>query len=467
MIKPLTKVLHDFDIKAWVLHGSVDLQARVENEQLQTGGLDRASFVEMLFGDIDPMLFPVGHLMDHRVRMSLQTAEKAFAMGADEVRRILRRMLSMSANPTASCLIAKALGRRPRADAALLCKLHTQYPEFAALCLSGRLGDFSASVPVPAAEAFTAPVEMMAVYYGALELQLVALRPWAIEQFRIGLDGGGETSAMAQHSRDILALYQALEFLAKYVATGTKSCGRRPDLINSLRPKADQALASIKKSYPWLSDNEILRLTNDLFARTKAVRQSEQAKFEAMHKALAKTIKGQQQPLRKRSSTVAAGVEAGEQIAFAAVRLLALASGVAGAIKHPVSRHRTNGLSCFGQPPVWNDRRFGTLYLVSMRLLRQDPLYGPLLDSNGAHADLSSQIRIAAAAGSTIGEETHKSVRETHKSWFGRNTPVRGTGLIGSCSWDMLPCFRFSSSQNDPPWTFTAIPSPHALLESL
>lgn len=468
IVKPLTYALENISIEDVFLNKRcTDFQAEADRERLQTGGLDRAAFLDKVFSRLDPLMFPVGHLMDHRVRMPLATAEAALRAGEVDVKRLLRRMLSMSANPKASSFVANSLGRRPQADAKLLCEWHESHPQFAALCLSGRFGDFSKDVPVPEGSAFTAPVAMMALYYGALELQLIALRQWAIEQFRIGVDAESETSTMGQVAKDILSLFNGLEFIAKSVRAGRTVSGRRPNVVQSLKSKAEQELAAIKSAHPDLSDDDILKITDKLFVQSRDSHETEHEKFKAMRKALAEVKKGQGQALRKLSSTVIANAESGEQVAFAAIRLLALDKGLHGAIQHPKTVHRTDGLSCFGQLPVWNDRRLGTLYLVSMRLLRQDQLYGPLVDRNGVHADLKAQIKISADEGTTIGQETFKTVRETQQAWFGRTTAARGTPLTGSSKWDILPCYRFAASSRDDEWKFHPVPTPKSLLEML
>jgi hypothetical protein len=462
MLKRLTQPLTDISVSGFFENGFVDVQLQAETERIQTEGLSRDKYLELLFGRGSTYALPVGHLMDHRVRMPLDKAKAALLAGPATVVPLLDRMLLMTRNTQSCQAVGSVLGRNPQVDADLLCTIHADYPAFAELCLSGRLGDSSRGIAVPNGDQFLDPVAMMACYYGALECQLVALRPREIEGFRLGLDTGSETATMGQHAEDTLQLFDALKRIRNYLRTGSYGPGTMPDLIRSLEPVAKRELADLQQRNPHWTDEQILAQVTLLIRKSARKIQAGERALKARRSRLAE----RQQPLRCRSSTVVEGQTAAFQVAYATGRLLSLVDGVRSAIRHPSERVRTRWEECFGKGPDRQDKRWNILYRIYMQELRQDSVVPPHPALAASQPSPLNGIP-CDEDGSTPSEDLFKEVIRSSKGWHPRSSVATKLVLTGSARFDVLPCFRFSPSWRDPQWTFVPVPSPAAQLKRL
>jgi hypothetical protein len=462
MLKPLTQPLLDISILPFFEKRFVDIQVQAETERIQTEGLSRDQYLDLLFGQASSYALPVGHLMDHRVRMPLDKAKAALLAGPASVVPLLDRMLLMTPNSQSRQAVGRVLDRDPQLDADLLCTIHAAYPAFAELCLSGRLGDFSRGVAVPNGDQFLDPVTMMACYYGALDCQQVGLRPRELEGFRLGLDTGSETATMGQHAEDTLQQFDALKRIRNYLRTGSWGPGTMPDLIRSLEPVAKRELATLRLLYPHLTDDGILDEVQLLFSTSEP----EIAAGERAFRKLRLRLATRKQPLRCRSSTVVEGQTAAFQVAYATGRLLSLVDGVRSAIRHPSGRARTLWEKCFSRFPDRQDERWSILYRIYMEELRKDP-FVPLHPAL-ANSQPSPLTGIPCDEdGRTPSEDLFKEVIRSSKGWHPRSSVATKLALTGSARFDVLPCFRFSPSWRDPQWTFVPVPSPVAQLKRL
>jgi hypothetical protein len=460
MSKTPTPELSETDPTQALISGEIIPEAEIE--RVQTQGLSRDAFLDQLFGPVDPFSLPVGHLMDHRVRMPMAIADAAIAKGAPEIAKLLSRMISMSANPQAGGLVMAAIGRSVDADAELLADASTEYPDFVRLSLSGRLGDFARTIRVPDEALFRSIVGMMAVYYGALEMQIIALRQAAIEAYRIGLKREKHASTIGEHSKDLREIYEGLKYVSDQMKRAKPGAGRRPSIVSYMRSPAEKALSDIKRKYS-LTDAEITGLVARLFSKNAKKLESEAKKLDRLYEMLARKRKGASfQPLRKQVTTVAAGVQSGPQVAFAAMRLMSLAAGISQAVRHPSQGMHTKWQDCYGPIPTTNSEDLGGLFLVAIRLLRRDSTFGLPFNADGSHADLLHQIRLSQPL--AIGHETFRVVRESHFDWFDRRGSAARGRMIGSANWDVLPCFRFSTSSRDHPWKFQRLPTTTELM---
>lgn len=462
MRKRPTRELSNINPVKVVIEGKIFPEAEIE--RVQTQGLSRDAFLDQLFGTVDPFSLPIGHLLDHRVRMPQAIAASAIANGAPEIEKLLSRMSSMSANPQASGLVMAAISRSVEADAELLADAATRYPDFVRLSLSGRLGDFGRAINVPDEAVFRSIVGMMAIYYGILELQIIGLRQAAIEEYRIGLQGDSDTSTIGQHSKDLRQLYEGLKFVWEEIKRAKPSAGRRPSIVSYMKSAGEKALADIKKRDPKLTDRDITDMAVRLFRRSSKKMLSEAEYLDKLYRILTSAQKAKRgQPLRKEVTTVAAGVEAGNQVAFATMRLMSLVDEVNEAVKYPAKGIRTPWQDCFGPIPAINCKKMGGLFLVVMRLIRKEPSLGPLFTKSGSHADLIGQIEQSKPI--AIGYDTFRLVRDIHLDWFSRKASAAHGKLVGSAKWDILPCYRFSSSLSDTPWKFERLPTSLELMQ--
>lgn len=265
----------------------------------------------------------------------------------DKLTAMLERFLFALDNPAAPKLkeeaiemIGGALKRSPKDDARVLHDLGRRAPEFTIALLSGRLRSARNFIPrrvLRRAEVERA-IAIMLVYYGVLDLQLIAARARAAARFGFGVSSPSKEPAMGGLLGGWKDIIEAIEYAMK-TANGPRPSGRTPRLIRLLHWKARNI-----RSNAALSDDEwltalaplLVELAEPLLAiglpAIEEWRQTAETNLTAgERKALAdgspppeQNKNRQPENARLSVSTAMHGIPVGEQLAFASLRLESL-----------------------------------------------------------------------------------------------------------------------------------------------
>jgi hypothetical protein len=214
--------------------------------------------------------WPIGHLLDHRVSMPVQLANELLSGSPERLDETLRHFLFSLALPDrpeikkdAVAMIQHAIGRSPSSDARMLQELGRRAPEFTVALLCGRLRQARAILParVLRRSEVNQAIATMLVYYGALELQLIAARLRAIAQFGFGVSSPSKEPALGGLLTGWKDIIEAIEYANKTL-NGARPAGRTPRLIRLLHWKANNIQRSSR-----LSDDEWLAALAPLLAK--------------------------------------------------------------------------------------------------------------------------------------------------------------------------------------------------------
>ena len=210
-------------------------------EQLRSrhlfGGMSRAQFERAIFTQ-PPEEWPLGHLQDHRVCLPRSLAEDCLAGSSVKLADLLSRFLCTSTRNGAREMIAAALDLKPEQDAKFLLEIGKGQPQafFALLC--GRLHEVEALSPgrIDLRRQAQAARRLMLLYYGALEVQLIAARARAFDQFDFGIivgDGSPTVGGfMKGCKRNTKGIIYAGKTFADEVEFGRRPSGRTPAAIS-------------------------------------------------------------------------------------------------------------------------------------------------------------------------------------------------------------------------------------------
>ncbi|MEO1968425.1 MAG: hypothetical protein ABGW87_06900 [Sphingomonadaceae bacterium] len=284
------------------------------------GGMSRSDF-ELAVFQMDIDAWPLGHLQDHRVSLPKSIAQKLSASADSELVHILGRLLCAVDIGGAPTFIAEALGLNPKLDAKELLEINAQSSDAFIALLTGQLDKVrstakNTNVSRPQLNAAT---RIMLLYYGALELQLIAARSRAMNNFGFGVRSGPSGPTFGGIMRDWEGVMNAIEYSATTVENDKKPRGALSSLFKQLEAKAEQ----IKQSY-GMSYNEILAALSDVLNGILMPIVADHARPQiAKWRTMGESGK-QPKDSRMEISTAIAGKTSGEQIAFASLRLESL-----------------------------------------------------------------------------------------------------------------------------------------------
>jgi hypothetical protein len=226
------------------------------------GNMDRTQFEYAVFTKaIDE--WPIGHLLDHRVSAPESLINFHLGSTEAELAKLLNRFLSESSRKGAREMIAEALKLEPQKDARALIEIRDAQPEIFKALLRGRLGEIwmepQPSLGTDAASELKASpmrwatvkaaMRLMLLYYGALDLQLIAARSRNFDDFyhKLGVTSAvGETEAAGSEGRTtgkitvsgwmnhVEEVYQA-GIYAEQTANDRRPAGRTPKKIAELK----------------------------------------------------------------------------------------------------------------------------------------------------------------------------------------------------------------------------------------
>jgi hypothetical protein len=232
------------------------------------GGMSAEDYQHVVF--TRPMdEWPIGHLLDHRVSMPVPLAKELLNGSPEALEGTLRHFLFSLALPDkpvvkqdAVAMVQFAVGCDPAMDAQMLQDLGRRSPDFAIALLCGRLRQARGILPsrVLRRSEVNQTIATMLVYYGALELQLIAARLRAIARFGFGVSSPSKEPALGGLLTGWKDTIEAIEYANKTV-NGARPAGRTPRLIKLLHWKAKNIQRSSR-----LSDDEWLAALAPLLA---------------------------------------------------------------------------------------------------------------------------------------------------------------------------------------------------------
>lgn len=457
--KRLTDPLAGIDPEMVFTVEGVKAHIQLELQKLLTAGLDRSGFERKVFEFEDLSRLPVGHLLDHRVRMPDDLGAKLFADGEPCIEALLRNMLCSAVHAKAVSWVSDALGRDPRRDASNLIVLRDAHPEIARLCLTGHLGDAVASlsaIPDTGRPAAQNLIAVMAIYYGALELQLIAARQKAINEYRFAADYSYATHTMGERIRDLRQLVTNVQ-RAKLVAdTGKKPRGPQPHLFAAYMLREEELLKLSFFNQPGVSKKVLLRQLQTLYAWIGPIADQIGSLLDSVSNPGERTDptnepndfvtgSGMRQLV---TSAWAGGVSAGEQIAYASMRLCALTSRIDDNVGRLATGESVALSRWIGSLHPTRDAA-AKLLLVNRALIWEDSYYEDGPRTAGGEFDLEMAMK---KTGVLAGEDLLKTARDRTTEWKQTRLPcARALFLEGPQLWDVLPEYRFHFVHRRPP----------------
>ncbi|MFW2830404.1 hypothetical protein [Sphingomonas sp. ID0503] len=411
-----------------------------EQQRALYGDLSRAEFEGRLFSFVDFQTLPVGHLLDHRVVMPLARAEWLIDQSSATIANHCMKMLCASDHSQAARMLSSAL-RLDLPDYATRARaLAEGYRPFVIDCLRGLLGDAEAAIEpwMPCANDMRELLAKSAILFGALEVQLLALRQKRIADYRLGLAHGSDTvgAILTDQTAMVNAILHAKKRLSKQPPKG-----RRPQLFPALESSALATQAAYRHAFPDVTEDQLeLQLKTTLTTLIDL--------FHLDENMFALSREDARSASRMRASTVMASCTAGEQLAFASIRLVTYARNVRGLITTGTTGR--NPLAWFrGEKPSRSDRALETVLFINRVVVWSPSGLESAFDTRGDEVDLKGLLKTYLGAGTSAGEDLIKTVREERRAYFQR-APIFGD-LVGAQLFDVLPDFRFRITRMSPP----------------
>jgi hypothetical protein len=402
-------------------------QAIEENYfEIIMGGLARRDYLTAVFETSDLRELPHGHLRDHRV-----TVPESIRLETEgDVRRLLRHMLAATGDEETIAISAENTGLDPEADAASLFQTSSLCPTFFEACARGDLhGAISIARRENRAglklETALELVGKMLVYFGVLEVQLVAAMIWSCNNPPIRLEDSGKYYVRT-FVRDCSSL--ARTAIKSLVASDANAkLGPRERIAKDLRPRAAEAEARGSPS----------SMAADLIASGPYMRDIARQVLTA-----AKAAKGRGTGVSFYKKMM--GVEPLTGLAFAAARLIQLVY-VREALVDSIARGRlAEPISVEDHWPKATDPRVAAILFLYRLTVMEDDDGAIAVDGSG---QLSVSTRLSQAQGQTkeAGWEILRKLRRKLRSNPFERGELRQT-LRGAQRFDVLPDYHLSSS---------------------
>lgn len=416
-----------------------------------------------LFGDMDRPTFeraiftrpieewPLGHLQDHRVSVPASLIDEHLRASELDLAGLLNRFLCHSGRSGAREMIAEALDLSPLDDARRLIEIRNRSEQAFAALLCGQLGD----VPDLLAHSrlkrhqVRTTVRLMLLYYGALEVQLIAARGAAFGKFDFGAELGGSIPTVGGLINGWDSRIDSITYADK-VAGGNRPRGRAPAQISKLEQMGRDWLAARGLSEDDEHPPELVKLLREIDARLLEEAKPAIAAWRATAgQNRPKDPKHPDQPksqpvgARMELSTLLDGYTLGQQIGFASLRLenLALHARTLLPASGAEQRHFDH----------WNNLAFRagadgpslSLYFINQAVVVEDPQTClPCLDLREAFSNWGEQDE-GGKASSLL-----KSIRKKKAEFVRGRVPVGDEGeLPQPARFDILPDYHLGISR--------------------
>lgn len=287
------------------------------------GGLNRPAYEERVFSG-KPKSWPLGHLADHRVSVPERMAESLHGADGGAIAALLKHSLNATGEEGAVELVGHALGLHPATDAQALVALKATAPELWGPLIRGRLEDARRLAARSKASwaAIQNAMRLMLLYYGSLEVQLIAARARAIAEFGFGVESSRTGPTVGGLLNGWQSVMGAIVY-AQQAAQGRRPQGAVPSLITDLENKVRKWAARLGKSEAELQPYVVALLSGLIgsILGDEAMPAVDAWQATATPPARGETRGKQPKHSRMKISTLLDGRTSGEQIAFACLRL--------------------------------------------------------------------------------------------------------------------------------------------------
>lgn len=454
MIKQLKQAMELMDPASIFdyLQKAADIRKKVD--ELLNGGIDRKEFERQLFQFPDMAQLPIGHLFDHRVRMPEQQARTLLAGSEPALGEVLSQMLC---NPHAQGaeMVAEALKLDPSEDAHRFVDFHRSHPELAIKCLAGdhetalTMSLLTPKLDIPK---FNHLLISTAIYYGALQLQIIATRQRAIERFQFGEEKDAKGRSVGALVDLFTLLSAGLEKAREGVFSDKKLKGKPLEIMSELREFGEKFEKEAYAKRPGLSEADLLHELRTFYGylspRIDLIRSCmDRAKPKPAFKDHdLKNAKLRSEMRVFLTTAVAGGVTGGEQIAFAGLRLLSfsrlLPNIVSGRTEWPKRHERW-----FGRLPGFQNKDAAKVILVARSAVWITSQYPPAFSPDGHPHDLRDFIALNTKKGNVPGQDLIKETKTKANAWIVPDHIVSANAELGGAElWDIQPEFYLGSA---------------------
>ena len=456
-LKMLTRLLAGITPGSSFTATELAVQIKLNLDRVLTGHMDRESFERRVFDFTNLAELPIGHLQDQRVHMPEDMAAELL-LGRQETLSMLLCDMLCSTHPQGAELVAEALGLDTFDDAHRLQSVNLINSQFVKLCLTGyhglafpMLSEAGDRMPD-----FRETFISTAIYYGALQHQLIGSRLRAISEFHFAVDDGELTDTMGATVNDFRQLFSSLAKANEGVNSDKKLLGRRPDLITLVKPFAENILAETYRLRPRLTEEALLEELRELygslwpFIHELSLQLGDIPKEYDFDETSESTDSGEREGepasdlagLRQRVSTaLSGGTTAGQQLAFASLRLHAFSKRL--------RRLMAEGNKLPKAPEDWFAPLAGyenidvaKLVLVSTSAVWAKTQHFRAFSTDGSLDDLQRLLHISQ------GKPNVDLLRETKKvarAWPQRRVSTSADEpLRGHETWDIIPEFHLA-----------------------
>ncbi|PNP99544.1 hypothetical protein [Sphingobium sp. SA916] len=422
--------------------------------RVQTHGMDRKAFLNRLFRETDLASLPIGHLMDHRIRMPRDLALSLQDKDEDYITEILDHMLCVRPHIEGRALVAKALKIEPRDLASNLIKIREQSLSLFVDIISGNLDDALTLIAsstlsrkdLAVAKSCTAD---LLVLYSMFEMQVIAARAVALDAGKFlpfGYTDMAERASFKLVSDIINAYIYRYEQNTRKINKLTLIRGQPPVLAQRFNEEFAKQTASCLGLSETDHDDSFGQISKEIYEffvelKKYLVGAESDPSFKSSPKIGIDRFKS------TAASTYFFGVSIGIQLAFAAHRLVNLSRRK----KDLISPDRKQRKIAFGAwlaadlPAKRQDDAKSILFVVRTLILSDDQA-GTGFASNGDALDLLPQMKSHDRDGNVAGISLLKDAKESYlmKSAVNRDpAPLEDAlGLVGVQELDLLPDYR-------------------------
>lgn len=314
---------------------------------------------------------PLAHVMDHRVRLPRVeiTPDANLCDLAQVVADRLNRMLCVSSHPGGSELVAEALGINPDRDADTLVRVFKESRRLFDLLLRGRMGSAIAlamqrNFQSLGAEGFSDLAANLLCYHCAYQVQLIAARGQALNQFAYKLAATGREFTTGGACKNISEMLALIEATTRRVLNET-SQSSQAQIIKDLQPKAEGIRASSGQT-----DDELLSAIGVFLQENRSFLNLVQ-----------EDIKAHRQKLKSSLHKTVFGLTAFETLILSASRLVKLQLNAARVIEAEISgRSNRFSFSSKDLPPRDNEAVSKLVFCYRSTILRDKALIDSIPD---------------------------------------------------------------------------------------
>lgn len=439
--------------------GSVDMAvvrslAREAVLSAQTHDMDRQTYLSRLFIEEDLASLPIGHLMDHRIRMPREFALGLKDKDQDEITDLLDHMLCVRPHQEARLLLADALKIETSKLASNLIEMREQNHSLFFDVISGHLDEpleYLANLHLGSTDLSRAQacIADMLVLYSMFEIQVLAARAVVLDAGKfLPFDHTEMTERAVLNLMSDIADAYVYSYRQNNLKVNNLPLiqGRPPILASKFNLNFAKGVVKSKGISEKDEDGNFWRLSDELyqtFGEIKDIidRAKNDPEFQRPTKEDIENFKS------TAASTYFFGISAGTQIAFAALRIMNL-SKRKRQLTSPNPSHRELAFREWLKEDLPAKRHNGakTILFVMRTLILEDRQAGTAFDSDGKACHLSSQMNSHDHDGNVAGISLLRDAKRGYPMKRAVNREAvpldNKLSLAGVHEIDLLPDYR-------------------------